>query len=283
MIVDVDRALERFLLAETGYGERVEVSFDAPSRDAAARLSRPTINLYLYDLREDPSLRDGTWEPRRQSHDRSVRRRRPRRIDLTYALTCWTSETDDAHRLIWSCLYALLRNPELPGEHVGRELASLPHPLRLAVDMPAPQDRSTSSFWTAMDAPLRPTLHLRVTVDLDLQREHSVPLVFSAAVSVPQMDSARAVRVGGVVLGGDGVAVEGAAVRVSAVAGDGQVRLLGESVSTDDQGRFILRNLVPGAYRIDAAHGGSASDSALVVGHDGQTSPSKLHLHLQPA
>ena len=52
MIHEVDEAL-RSLLGEAGLPERgVEVVFDAPTRDLAARRTARTVSVFLYGLRE---------------------------------------------------------------------------------------------------------------------------------------------------------------------------------------------------------------------------------------
>ena len=48
----LDESLEAFLRATVPLPRReVDVAFAAPDRDWAARVSRPTVNLYLWDVR----------------------------------------------------------------------------------------------------------------------------------------------------------------------------------------------------------------------------------------
>src|SRR2546421_10014862 len=59
----LDESLEAFLRATVPLGKReVDVSFAAPDRDWAARVSRPTVNLYLWDVRRNLDERDGGME-----------------------------------------------------------------------------------------------------------------------------------------------------------------------------------------------------------------------------
>jgi len=53
VIHEVDEALRRLVKEEALRGSDVDVVFDAPTREWAARRTAPTVNLYLYDLRED--------------------------------------------------------------------------------------------------------------------------------------------------------------------------------------------------------------------------------------
>lgn len=63
MIADLDRTIEQLLTAELPIknGE-IDVKFDQPKREWSARLSRPTVNFFLYDVRENNILRQHQWE-----------------------------------------------------------------------------------------------------------------------------------------------------------------------------------------------------------------------------
>src|SRR3954463_15574544 len=54
-LADLDEALRTLLKRELerhGF-EGVDVAFDAPATDWSAKLTNPTVNLFLYDLREN--------------------------------------------------------------------------------------------------------------------------------------------------------------------------------------------------------------------------------------
>ncbi len=53
MISDVDDALRRLIEQEAVDDAEVDVVFDAPTKDWAARRTGPTVDVYLYDIRED--------------------------------------------------------------------------------------------------------------------------------------------------------------------------------------------------------------------------------------
>ena len=57
MIHDTDEGV-RLLLAEEGVpGAGVELAFDPPTTDWAAKRNSPTVSVFLYDIREDAALR----------------------------------------------------------------------------------------------------------------------------------------------------------------------------------------------------------------------------------
>ena len=54
MIADLDEALRRLLereLERHGF-DGVEIAFDAPTKEWSGKLTSPTVDLFLYDLRE---------------------------------------------------------------------------------------------------------------------------------------------------------------------------------------------------------------------------------------
>jgi hypothetical protein len=63
MIADLDETIRKLMIAEIPIknGE-IEVSFEQPKREWSSRLSKPTINFFLYDVRENNILRQHQWE-----------------------------------------------------------------------------------------------------------------------------------------------------------------------------------------------------------------------------
>ena len=58
MIADLDETLQQLLKNELPIknGE-IDIKFEQPKREWSARLSKPTVNFFLYDLRENVKLR----------------------------------------------------------------------------------------------------------------------------------------------------------------------------------------------------------------------------------
>ena len=53
MFQDVDGTLRAVLMADVPIKKaEVEIAFDRPTRDWSSRLSKPTLNLFLFDVRE---------------------------------------------------------------------------------------------------------------------------------------------------------------------------------------------------------------------------------------
>ena len=93
MFADVDESIRR-LLVERGNlnsGE-IDVSFDMPTREWAASISKPTVNAYLYDIRENQELRVPTpWKVQRGPDNTAIKSRPDVRLDLTYSITAFAN------------------------------------------------------------------------------------------------------------------------------------------------------------------------------------------------
>ena len=61
MIQDVDESLRALIRRDALSGTDVEVLLDAPNREWAARRNSPTLDLYLYDIREDLRRAKTAW------------------------------------------------------------------------------------------------------------------------------------------------------------------------------------------------------------------------------
>lgn len=174
MIHDVDDAL-RALIEDDALEGEVEVSFDAPTKDWASRRSVPTVNVFLYDIREDVGRRDVAPQVVRNDDGRVVDRRPPaRRFKLSYLLTAWTQRAEDEHRLLSGLLSRFLASDTIPEEHLGGSLENSPVPVVLNLALPPSQDRSLSDIWSALGGEMKPSLDLVVVAPLDPLRAFHV-------------------------------------------------------------------------------------------------------------
>jgi Pvc16 N-terminal domain len=195
MIHDVDESLRALVKRDALNGSNVEVAFDAPTKDWAARRNTPTLDLYLYDIREDLARRDVTIDPIRDPRTGIVtaRQPRPRRFKLSYLATAWTQRPEDEHRLLSALLSCFIRHEHLPEEVLSGELARLTHPCYVTVALPPPQDRSLSDVWSALGGELKPSLDIVVVVPMEIHRvTQAAPPVLDELLTV----SASAAREG---------------------------------------------------------------------------------------
>jgi hypothetical protein len=175
MIHDVDESLRELAKRDVLNGARVEISFEAPTREWAARRNTPTLNFYLYDIREDLTRREVQYEEVRNAEGRVTDRRRPpRRFKLSYLVTAWTQRPEDEHRLLSSALTCFIRSDAIPVEVLQGELADQGRPVTVTVALPPGQDRSISDVWSALGGELKASLDLVVTAPFEIGRHQAV-------------------------------------------------------------------------------------------------------------
>ncbi len=168
MIDAIDEAVRALIRRDALNGGDVEVVFDAPNKEWAARRNAPTINVYLYDIREDVKRRAyGTTEERDSVTGHVVARRPPARyFRFSYLVTAWTQRPEDEHRLLSAVLKCFLRYAVIPTELLTGPLDGL-RPVVVGIGMPPPDDRPVSDVWTALGGELKPSLDLTVTAPID--------------------------------------------------------------------------------------------------------------------
>ena len=180
MIHEVDSALRALIDRETGIRD-VEVVFDAPTRDWAGRRTVPTIDVYLYDIREDLRRRErGVLNEYNEDQTRIVGRHLPpRHFKLSYLVTAWTQRPEDEHRLLSALLLAFLKFDAMPAELLDGPLAEMNLPVPLTVGLPPPEDRAFADVWSALGGELKPSLDIVVTAPTDTgqRRETGPPVV----------------------------------------------------------------------------------------------------------
>jgi hypothetical protein len=164
VIEDVDESLRALVKRDALNGADVEIAFDAPTKEWAARRNAPTVDIYLYDIREDVRRREVIWEPVRDAAGKVTGRRPPpRSFKLSYLVTAWTQRPEDEHRLLSALLACFVRNETVPKDVLAGVLATIDQPLIVTIALPPPQDRSLSDVWTALGGELKPSLDLVVT------------------------------------------------------------------------------------------------------------------------
>ncbi|MFJ2812369.1 DUF4255 domain-containing protein [Streptomyces sp. NPDC087294] len=167
MIHEVDEGLRR-LLAESGLeASGIDVAFDAPSREWAARRSAPTVCVFLFDIREDAVRRgSGAGEVYDEEGHLVARRSPPRWFELTYLVTAWASRPQDEHRLLSQVLATLVNTDTLPARLLTGTLAELG--LTVGVDTAGSQDNTpaVSDVWSALDGELKASFSVRVRAPL---------------------------------------------------------------------------------------------------------------------
>jgi len=259
MLADLDETIRRLLVDELPVknGE-IEISFDQPRRDWSSRISKPTINIFLHDVRENKVLRRHQWERMNGNsrQDLAQLKRTPMRVDCSYIISVWAADPEDEHRLLTRCMMTLFRFPTLPEDRLVDSLQNPRYEIQARL---AQHDTLSepSDIWNVLDNELRPSVSYVVTLALDPWQVITAPIVrtrtfrLGQAQGLPQetalhADATRAdmVLIGGVVSGG----ADGTPLRNIDVALKGT----GYMATTDAEGRFLLGSVPPGTYTLIA-------------------------------
>jgi hypothetical protein len=166
VIHEVDEAIRRLLAAADVPGEQGELAFDAPTTDWTARRNAPTVNVFLYDIREDLSRRkSGELEVHGEDGVLVGWRGAARWFELSYLATAWTNRPQDEHRLLSEVLASVVRVERMANEWLTGTLAELG--LGVIVNSAQPPDgRATSEMWSALGGELKPSIDLKVIAPL---------------------------------------------------------------------------------------------------------------------
>jgi len=162
----LDESLAAFLRNTVPLPMRdVDVVFDAPDGDWAAGVSRPTVNLYLWDVRPNLAEREFGEELIEQGDGRMFRRKLLPRVDCRYLVTAWTSEVGDEHSLLGNVMTQLLLHETIDPEHlVGPFANTRPLP---TIRLRSGDGSENSDFWSALGGQLKPGLDMVVTATVD--------------------------------------------------------------------------------------------------------------------
>jgi hypothetical protein len=138
-------------------------------------VSKPTINIFLYDIRENHELRSNERYLSRSGAS-GTETRAPARVDVTYLISVWTTDVSDEHRLLGGLLTTLLRYPVLPKEVMKGSMASQSFPLRAWIAQP---DRTPNvwDFWGGLDGRLKAGISYVVTLAVSPFEAEEVGLV----------------------------------------------------------------------------------------------------------
>jgi hypothetical protein len=175
VIHEVDEALRRLIREEALRGSQVDVVLEAPTKDWAARRNSPTVNLYLYDIREDLRRKSrGEHDERDERGGVTGRRKPPRYAKLSYLVTAWTQRPEDEHRLLSLLLVGLFGVEAVPPRLLTGSLAQLGLPVPMTVALPPPEDRSFADVWTALGGELKPSIDLVISSPIELPPDTSI-------------------------------------------------------------------------------------------------------------
>jgi hypothetical protein len=223
----------------------VDITFTAPTKEWIGRLTRPTLNLLLLDVRENTDLRQGAYQSTRVN-GRAEKRLPPRRMDVRYMVSGHATESEDEQQLFWRAMVTLMKFPEFPDALLPDELRQYGVPITNRVAQ-ADDGAKVLDIWSALGVEPHPAFCCVVTLPVDLDRAVSSPLVLTRTVRVGPGAGAEAhtdTQIAGIVRDGAGVPLGGVLVEIEGSAAAGVV--------TDVEGQFTFRHVPAGPLRLRA-------------------------------
>jgi hypothetical protein len=197
MIDDLDKAIKQLLERELqpDLAAQIGISFAAPDSDFPPQgLSRPAVDLFLYDVRENVELRSPGWVIEHRNDGTTFKKRKPVRVDCSYLVTAWaspnsTSEAFDEHHLLSQVMKVLLRHPTIPDAVLPDSLKAQEPPLPATTLQPG-RLQSVSEFWQALGGKPKAALNYTVTIAVvpDVEQEAEVSVIDKAIKLQPGTD-----------------------------------------------------------------------------------------------
>jgi hypothetical protein len=244
-----------------------QVSFDRP--DESFKPDRTTINLFMYDVREDMELRGAEPVITRQNGQARIHRA-PLRVICSYLVTAWPATGADLtlqeHRLLSQALQVFASLPCIPEKYLQGDLKGQEPPLPLIT---ARMDRVKEpyEFWTAIGNKIRPSITITATIGMELSEPEIAPVAIShelrlgirAAANQRRLDQdTRQVffSIIGQVTNAGGEPVRQAAVTLVET---------GAAALTDENGIYHLGAAAAGNYTLRAQSGAAAKNVTITI------------------
>lgn len=261
-LADLDEALRALLkreLERRGF-EGVDISFDAPSREWAGKLTGPTVSLFLYDLREAREGADISGGEVR-GNGRAIITSPALRLEATYAITAWSKAVEDEHRLLSQMLGILHSYRAIPPDLIDGRLADA-GTLETLVGRPVEEK---ADFWTAVGGQYKPSIDFAVRLSIASGAvfvrgpEVRTQTIQTRQLERPKTTMVELYRFGGTVTDSAGDAVPDAWVTIPES---------GVWASSDAAGRFVFDRVRPGMHRlvVRARDGGELAATVSVPG-----------------
>jgi len=242
-----------------------QILFEPPTEQF--KPSQTTLDLFLYDVRENMELRSSEPVVTRQNGG-ALLRPAPLRVACTYLVTAWPVGGAELalqeHRLLGQALQLLSGHPTIPEAYLRGRLRGQEPPL-VAAKPDGVKD--PAEFWTALGNKLRPSVSVKVTIAMESFAPAEAKVVTSSQVRVglraPAGDerliaatSGESFRIAGRVTDAAGAPVAGAVVKLSR---------LGMTTATDAEGLYSFGGVRRGSYTVRVKAGSLSAGVSINV------------------
>ena len=244
-----------------------QIVFDRPAEPFSP--AQTTVNLFLYDIRENLELRSSEPLLERRNGE-AIIHPPPLRVACAYLITAWpvggTELPLQEHRLLSQTLQVLFRYPTIPAAFLQGSLAGQQPPLPMLTAQ-ADGLKDPADFWAAIGNKLRPSITVTATLAMERFAAITAPLVITEQVVLGERKAATEkdlkpatrqalLRIGGRVTDATDLPVANA--RVTLVK-------TGFEAVTDAAGRYTLTLPEPGTFDLRIQAGATATTISITV------------------
>ncbi|MDZ4877422.1 MAG: hypothetical protein CLLPBCKN_006857 [Chroococcidiopsis cubana SAG 39.79] len=206
------------------------------------------LNVYLYDIRKSKQMQHSQgWDVKRHfTEGKAEVSPWPTWFDISIIITAIDrTNTLGEYRLFYEALSFCLQHKSLPEQLLPLELQGYGDLLMDVLDPPI----EIGGLWSALSAPLRPTIHLTMTVPIVVGKKEEPYLVTQrvfgmqhSSSEATKSQSTRRVSIVGIIKNR----------KTKEPIAEVEVALLGteKSVTSDSQGLFSFENLRDGNYKL---------------------------------
>ena len=249
MISDLDETIKQLLIQKGGLDPaEIDIVFDTPDREWSSSISKPTVNIYLYDIHENVQKRDNDWQITSEN-GKATKKKAPIRVDLSYLVTVWTNDMTDQHRLLGHIVTTLFSHKEIPDDLLQGELNDPAYPI---ITHTAQQDgvlRNSADFWSALDNQLKPSISYVVTIPVDLAKHVIAPQVRTKVLRTHERT--KEVSSGDTWIQISGAVHEKGKPHKGIPQAMVLIKEMQKSVVTGDDGAYSFRGVRPGDYTFE--------------------------------
>ena len=160
----IDESLEAFFRATVPLDATdVDVSFEPPEREWSAKLNRPTVNAFLWDIRRS-THRAKTGMEAVERNGEIVRRGALPVVELRYVVTAWTSDHGDERALLAGLMRTILAHSTIPSTFLAEPLQGLEPPSMLM----ARTGEEHVDVFKALEGQLKPGINMVLISQVDI-------------------------------------------------------------------------------------------------------------------
>lgn len=218
---------------------------------------KTTVDLFLYDLRENLDLRSNEVTTTRVGNQ-VITHPAALRLACSYLVTAWPVGGADLamqeQRLLSDVLVVLSHYPIIPPGFLKGTLAGQ-DPLLPMVALHPDALKNLAEFWSSLGSKLKASLTVTVTISVPTFSDVADFAVTVENIGVEQGSPPAAeslIEIGGRVLNPTVQGVAGALVDVL----DGSLQPVTPQQTTDASGQFVFSQVSPGSYQLRAAAAG---------------------------